>query len=114
MSFLFSEDKHNNRLDSGRLQWLLRVIDVLKGDAIELSFVDVRHTVVFPTLACGDGRFKIILDANIGYAAIKRKTINLLNNAHSVDAGLTVLVFEFCQRPNCARIRAKNGDWMIW
>lgn len=83
MSFLLSEDKHNNRLDSGRLQWLLGVIDVLKGDAIELSFVDVRHTVVFPSLARGDGRFKIILDAYIGYAATKRKTINPLNNAPS-------------------------------
>lgn len=55
-------------LDSSILQWLIRIGDIFKRNAIELAFVDVGDAVILPSLTGRDGRFEKVFEANIGEA----------------------------------------------
>lgn len=56
-------------LDSLTLEWLIRIVDVLERDAVELSLVDVRYPVVLPSLGRTDGTFQIVSEADVGESA---------------------------------------------
>ena len=56
-------------LDSGVLERLVRVWHILHADAVELSLVDVRQSVVLAPLAGRDRRLQEEAEAVVGEAA---------------------------------------------
>jgi len=61
-TLLFSKHQHHDTLNSLRLERLVRVWDVLHGDAVELALVDVSDAVILAPLVGGDGRLQVVAE----------------------------------------------------
>lgn len=66
---------HLNRLILDRM---VRVVDVLERDAVELALVDVRDAVVLPPLRRADGTLQTVAKADVRVAA---KWMEIISNA---------------------------------